>query len=122
MADNPKFVVNGYGADRLTQVLGLFDEDKVRGYTIDKEGSRLLLFQYGHSNMIPFPAAMPIRDCVPLIMGWIGGPAAYPPEPDIDGSVRKGWLVSRGDHWGHVQPYHHEVLLSIEPEWMMFGK
>ena len=42
-------------------------------------------------------------------------------EPDHDGSNGKGFIVSTGNFWGHVEGSHY-AFIGVYPDWQMYGK
>ena len=58
-----------------------------------------------------------------IISRWLEN-CEYPPEPDQDGSNRKGWLITTGDLWGHAEDCHEGCYSAfyIQPSWQMYGK
>jgi hypothetical protein len=67
----------------------------------------------------PLPAAIDAAGAAPLIVKWLRD-QDYGPEPDIDGSVAKGWRVYC-DSWGKVDG-HAYSFVAIEPVWNLYGK
>jgi hypothetical protein len=45
----------------------------------------------------------------------------YPVEPDHDGSNHRGYVVTTGNYWGHIENMYQTVL-KVAPEWQMYGK
>jgi hypothetical protein len=67
-------------------------------------------------HMLPGLSA---RALLPFVHEWLGG-VHYPPEPDIDGSVSKGWRVFT-TAWGHVLADAYGIC-AIQPCWALHGK
>lgn len=117
--DNRIVKVNGEGAKRLAAVLNLFEWKNVDGFHI--ENNKFILFWVEHPKATKLPAPMGMEFVAPMVDAWLQNIAEYPPEPDIDGSVSKGWLVYC-DKWGHIEPYGYQAFAAIEPQWMLHGK
>ena len=47
--------------------------------------------------------------------------AEYGPQPDHDGDNGKGFIVTTGDFWGHVEGSHY-AFVGVYPDWQMYGK
>lgn len=120
LGDWPVLRVNGKTRERLRQVIDLVDGDHAVGYVIDKSGQRLVFFKYATKSMLPLPFKMDKGGMTDFAWNWLRQ-VEYPVEPDHDGHNGAGWIVYV-EAWGHVEPYHYESLVAIEPEWMMYGK
>lgn len=47
--------------------------------------------------------------------------ARYPEQPDHDGDNEKGFYISNGDFWGHVDG-RWDTILEVLTDWQMYGK
>lgn len=66
------------------------------------------------------PFALNAKTAVDFLWSWLEN-ATYPEEPDHDGSNHKGFIVTTGDFWGHIEGSHYTVL-AVYPDWQMYGK
>jgi hypothetical protein len=105
---------------RLTLDLVMADRGRVLGYRVGEAAGAptLILYQYESKKMIPLPP-MGIEAASHFIRAWLAD-ATYPPEPDIDGSVKKAWQIYNED-WGHVQG-EFEAFMAVRPVWALIGK
>lgn len=85
----------------------------------EKGTETLILFWDNTKGAIPLPYPMNLERTVDFVEGWLSG-VEYGPEPDNDGSNKRGWRVFTED-WGIVAG-HHRAILAVQPEWAMFGK
>jgi hypothetical protein len=77
-------------------------EDKVRGVV---------------PTALPFPLTV---DTAPdFLWNWLMS-LDYTKEPEHDGSNKKGFFVTTGDQWGHVE--NSFAFLGVYPAWQMYGK
>jgi len=118
--DYPILKVNGYSVERLQTAMALSDGFPAKGYAIDKELNRIVLFQYDHDSCVAFPAPLEADQCAKLVFAWLEG-ATYPSQPDHDGDNEKGWLCHT-EAWGHVEPFGYTAFLAVEPHWIQHGK
>ena len=116
----PILKVNGRSVERLQAVMSLSDGFPAKGYAIDKERNRIVLFQYDDDRSVAFPAPLGPDQCAKLVSAWLDD-ANYPNEPDHDGDNAKGWFCHT-EGWGHVEPFGHAAFLAVEPHWIQYGK
>ena len=81
----------------------LWGEDHVRGVKAEK---------------LPFPLSL--EAAIEFLWSWLET-AEYGNEPDHDGDNKKGFLVTTGNYWGHVEESHY-AFIGVYPEWQMYGK
>ncbi len=67
---------------------------------------------------LPFPLSA--EATIPFLWNYLQT-ADYPPEPDHDGDNGKGFLLTTGNGWGHVEGSHYSIFM-VKPEWQMYGK
>lgn len=70
------------------------------------------------STPLPFP--LDVDAAISFLSNWLET-ATYPTEPDHDGDNGKGFTVSTGNFWGHVEGMHYAFLM-VTPTWQMYGK
>jgi hypothetical protein len=70
------------------------------------------------ASQLPFP--MDAEAAIPFLAAYLKT-AEYGPEPDHDGSNERGFIVSTGDFWGHVEDCHY-AFVGVYPNWEMYGK
>lgn len=98
--------VNCNGTDKIPPcevLILLWHEDLVRGVK---------------ATPLPFP--LTCEAAIDFLWAWLAT-AKYPKEPDHDGDNSKGFIVSTGDFWGHVEGSHY-AFLAVYPDWQMYGK
>ena len=128
MSDNYNFTVRAEGpTGGYLKPLLLSDKEyssmTASGYLIDEyeRAARLVFFKYNYDKANPLPFKMDAEDLGPFIDKWLLS-VDYPSEPDQDGHNEKGWLLTNGNMWGHVDGYDYHSLFSIQPDWQMYGK
>ena len=81
------------------------------------------------------PIATSAEYCAELAWQWLQL-QDYPLEPDTDGSVKKGFVISTQHHWPFIsgdKPKHHSSftphpggsfygIVGVMPEWAIYGK
>lgn len=70
------------------------------------------------SVALPFPLG--VDAAVDFLWAWMEN-ADFGKEPDHDGDNGKGFIVTTGDFWGHVEGSHY-AFLGVYPDWQMYGK
>ena len=109
---------------KLEEVVKYFG-DPVSGhykeYHWTEEGkSTLVLYWSIDKDTNPLPYSINQEEAFFFIKGWLEN-LEYPPEPDIDGSCKKGFRAFTDEHWGHVAGSHYGII-GVQPVWAMFGK
>lgn len=86
-----------------------------------REGTFGLVFYWRGPapKMNPFICTAPLTFYWPQIRDWLEK-AEYPPEPNIDGTVRRGWRVFN-EEWGHIKN-ESAAFAAVLPYWCMYGK
>lgn len=70
------------------------------------------------SSLLPFPLT---ADTAPeFLWAYLQG-AEFGNQPDHDGSNGKGYFITSGNGWGHVEGSHY-AFLGVYPAWQMYGK
>lgn len=119
--DNVEFRVNGAGATRLAQALGLaLGSNKVERYAIHPTKGFILYWTPPETPTTTFPFKMAAPQIAEFIHEWLKQSADYGSEPDIDGSCERGWTVYT-ESWGHVNE-QWEAFLAVKPTWILYGK
>ena len=67
---------------------------------------------------LPFPLA--VDAAVNFLWDWLET-ADFGQEPDHDGSNGKGFIVTTGDFWGHVEGSRY-AFIGVYADWQMYGK
>jgi len=70
------------------------------------------------ATALPFP--LTVDAAVNFLWDWLDS-ADFGQEPDQDGSNEKGFVVTTGDCWGHVEGCYYSIL-GVYPDWQMYGK
>jgi len=81
----------------------LWNEDSVRGAKATK---------------LPFP--LTCEAAIEFLWSYLTT-AEFGNEPDHDGSNRRGFVVTTGNFWGHVEGSHY-AFIGAYPDWQMCGK
>lgn len=120
--------VTAYGRTAMSHVFDILamSHTKVVGYQI-REIKKQTCFalcwaEQSDGGVQKFPYEMKIHDALPMVSGWLETAADYGREPDIDGSVKKGWRVlNKHTELGGISDDWH-VAAFIMPEWIEFHK
>lgn len=67
---------------------------------------------------LPFP--LTVDAAIEFLWAWLDT-ADFGQQPDQDGSNRRGFVVTSGDFWGHVEGSHY-AFIGVYPDWQMYGK
>jgi hypothetical protein len=105
--------------------------DIYRGYSIDniKGFDRLIIYwsipdKYNleklNTEFKEFPFKMSKESLKNFITDWLKQ-ASYGPQPDHDGDNHKGFIISTGDFWGHIE-FMNQTSFSVQTDWQMYGK
>jgi hypothetical protein len=112
------------GDDHLEAALnlalqGITGPMKVNCYrTDDKTGEIVFGFHYGNPGEYqPLPVAMTGSEIWQMVMSWLAD-ATYPPAPDTDGTVRRGFAVDNTIAHRGWDP----GLVTVTPHWTVYGK
>lgn len=122
MPDNFRFDISGGGVLKDALAIAFSYTQSAKGYRIDvREGhpTRLVFYGYDSPKMLPFPAPLGSEETESIIKTWLKL-LDYGSEPDIDGSVSKGFRVYNED-WGHVAR-EWQAFMAVEPAWLLHGK
>jgi hypothetical protein len=91
--------------------------DAVTHYRVSADNSLVSLYwaappasEKAIQTLAPWGAA----DVTQNIMGWLAHSAQYPPEPDTDGSTKRGWRI--------ISMQTGYILCTITPRWIVYGK
>ena len=117
MSDSLMIEVTGVDKKRLVDALNLAPVDRITGVSWLKNS---LVLRWEHDHNLPQKLAFEPALMADLILEWLGRDTGYnsnyaapvwPDSPDIDGSVKKGWLVEGdGDQ------------ITVHPHWMIYHK
>lgn len=133
MSDNFKVEIHSSGREHFETALTLAWKHAPGGYAItyaiDPDPNLGLVFFWSDTDktvgekatkIAPLPYRMNLKAAIEFAWNWLDT-AEYPDEPDHDGSNSKGFVVSTGNHWGHIGGSHFAIV-SVSPTWMMHGK
>lgn len=91
------------------------------GYKIDIDTNSLLLSEYSNkSDVIKFPYIFNKQQTIDFAYGWLESVEPNEPEPDTDGSCKKGFQITTdgtgcgSKDWG--------IFIAIKPVWIVYGK
>ena len=84
------------------------------------EPDRLTFYWSGsHAHVNPFPVEMDAQALTPVIEAWLK--TAEPGlEPDIDGSIEKGWRIYKPTRSLADDSFY--VVFCVEPVWLEYHK
>ncbi len=90
-------------------------------YTQSDNGHVTLMLLWSESKgAVALPYPMKITDAVPFVKGWLANAGDPGKEPDIDGSLGRGWRVFT-EEWGHVAGCSYAVV-GVQAHYAMYGK
>lgn len=120
MADNFEFRITGASLEKSLDI-ATTQWKKVTGWSVDKDGKRLILYwtDCNYPDYHTLPAPLRGTALVEFVRSWLES-VEYGPEPDIDGSCGKGWTVYN-ESWGQVAG-RLQAFIAIEPTWLLYGK
>jgi hypothetical protein len=88
-----------------------------------KRGERIAFFWTAPDSRVADAIALPFKldaeGAADFARRWLAE-VEYPPEPDIDGSVKKGWRLYN-EPWGHVEGVYAGIC-AVTPVWSEYGK
>lgn len=70
------------------------------------------------ASQLPFP--LTCDAAIDLLWSFLQT-VDFEDQPNHDGSNGKGFIVTTGDFWGHVEGSHY-AFLGVYPDWQMYGK
>lgn len=70
------------------------------------------------AQQLPFP--LKINAAITFLWDYLQQ-SEYPNQPDHDGSNGRGFLITTGDYWGHIEGLSYSIVM-VAPEWQMYGK
>lgn len=127
--DNRVISITGRTDSELAHALALFiDQDPtrrephVKAYRVSPTHGMILYWSAPENPVAPMQR-LPFRASFELLVMWCRdwlAAAKYPEQPDIDGSIDKGWRVFN-EEWTHVDD-QWGALCAIQPVWAMYGK
>lgn len=91
-----------------------FRDPVVTHYSIDANGLTFFWQGGGEGRVMLLPYKMSVDAAREFARSYLKV-AEYGPQPEHDGSNRKGWSVSTAG-----QPYY--AVLRVKPEWMIYSK
>lgn len=95
-----------------------FGKQKATHYAVTKTHG-MTLYWIKADGSLELPYAMEIDAVIPFVWNWLKN-ASYSEEPDMDGSVNKGYDIFN-EQWGHVNK-QYEAIMAIRPTWIEYGK
>jgi hypothetical protein len=69
---------------------------------------------------IPLPYPMQLEAATEFLWHWLQS-SDFGRQPDHDGDNGKGFEVTTGNGWGHVEECHYSIV-GVYPDWQMYGK
>ena len=126
MSDNFNITIRSSGKKHFDMAFEIsFDNapgGKAKYYTIHKEHGFILFWSKPEDNQNGqlLPYEMDMESAKDFVWNWLKG-AEYPETPDHDGDNSKGFLITTGDFWGHINNSFYSIV-AINPYYMMHGK
>ena len=117
---NFKVHVIARSPEALRLAVGLACREAPKAVAWSRQGEWFVL-HWSHNQskagVSAFPVAHGLEEIVGLVTAWLGDNPPHEKEPDIDGSVSKGFelVVSRGDVWSCE-------MLRVRSVWALHGK
>lgn len=87
---------------------------------MQSKANGMILYGAMESGSTRLPYEMDVEQALVFAEGWLKH-AAYEPQPDHDGDNVKGFQITTGNFWGHVNGSHCSIL-AIMPCWALLGK
>lgn len=86
-----------------------------------EKGLILLWGEDRHNNSVRLMSPLSWKEAADLSWAWLTNlpKDRYPKYPDIDGTVKKGYVIYN-EAWGHV--ISHYAILAVKPSWALYGK
>jgi len=97
------------------------EEERALWQDMSENGPRFILFRWKDDKATPFPAPLAPKVCAYLIAQWLEA-ADYGEQPKHDGDNHKGFFLTTGKFWDHIEGVGHAACAEIRPCWMMYGK
>lgn len=126
--DNPVINVNGSSKERLTVAMSLALKDKAVGWAIDPAPKHRMVFFWAdpspamNPQFNPFPTPINTARMADYAWDWLDSlPKDAWDEPDGDIWLKRGWRVYT-DMWGHIEGYHWQSFIAVEPYSLWVGK
>lgn len=128
--DNPVINVNGSSKERLAVAMSLALKDKAVGWAIDTKPRRMVFFRadpnkdgpVSNPRFNPFPTPINTARMADTAWEWLESlPQDAWDEPGGDIWLKRGWRVYT-DMWGHIEGYHWQAFLAVEPYSLWVGK
>lgn len=88
---------------------------------VKPETRRLILFWSLADGVIPFLAPLKPEQLTEYVKAWLGS-VDYGRRPNHDGDNGKGFYLTTGQSWNHIEDFGHYACMDIRPCWMMYGK
>lgn len=79
---------------------------------------RLVLWRRGKLSAHSLPAPVHVAAVLPLVSAWLDNAEHPSPQPDTDGTVKRGWAVLGPG----IADVDHFALGAVEPCWIVYGK
>lgn len=117
MTQIQSFKFEQFELDQINFVLKSLDElslneKLIEGYSIGKDNT-LTLYKSDFKALNKFLSPCCLNDLSNMVKDWLER-IVYPPEPDVDGSLKKGFSVSGSNWYGEV--------IQIKPQWVIYHK
>lgn len=113
MSESLMITATGIDLDRLVAALNLNPYGHLGGCTT--EGSNLVFHRFKtQGSPGAFPYYLSAEGCIPILTAWLSDDKReFGPQPDIDGSCKKGWKLEASGMMDEI---------TISPHWLIFHK
>lgn len=126
MSDNFSLKVCSAGKDHFDMSLKMCFSNspgsKAKYYSVNEKFGMILYWSKPEEeqNSQPLPYEMDLNASGDFVWNWLKN-TKYPKQPDHDGDNSKGFFITNGDGWGHVNGSFYSIV-AVQPEYMMHGK
>jgi hypothetical protein len=121
--DNRKIDIHSEGETDFITAMQLATKQghtQTIGYSLELDGSVMVLYWAKSEKMTPFPYEMSRSEITAFVWGWLQKMKPLGDAPDHDGDNGHGFRVYN-EAWGHIMN-RWEAFIAITPIWAMYGK
>ena len=120
--DNHLVAVRGIDAYPLGAAIAMAVGSRKATHYKVIDDSRIVLYwhQEDAQQTVPLPFFMDAAAITDFLTNWLLQ-AKWSSKPNFEGSSSRGWSLSTGDGWGHVDGSFYS-LFQLQTDWLMHGK
>lgn len=116
--DNFILVLEASGREAFKKACNLAFMDNSTAAAFNTSGNSFILYWHDYAGTTALPYKMSEEAAEIMIWEWLTKHAKYPKEPDIDGSVSKGFLIEAGhDRLYKGQELDRYAMLKVTAVW-----